>query len=677
MIYDPYESCYPPLQLSVSLEQRKNELIDASLREYMSIEMKLETDEEMSRRQQILFKIEAIFKNWVQSVAIDIMKLPIEEAENVGGQLFISGSHKLGVREPGADIDTICVAPNFCTKQHFFGTLKEILLSHPSVTDYTAAESARVPIMSFDFDGVSIDLAFARLVDNFVPAKLDVLDDNILNGVDDATVTTLNGPRVTMMIEKFINEKQFPNFLTILRIVRRWAKRRGLYGNKLGYLGGINFNLLSAFICQLYPSHQGVSPYLLLYRFFHVYGVTWKWPQPVQLNHIKPNPSNVLTPKDIWEPGPKHLMPMITPAYPASNSSFNVSIHTREIIIQEMRLAKKVLGTIIAEGGKDWDRLFEPSDFFIKYSHYLCCHIVGIDDDVHSRDWIGFVESRIRTLPQFLEGTRNSRLPLTFPIHLYPVKYPTQRSKYSICYFIGFDIDAKLLAKSVDRSVYLSERIDSFTNTRLYDPVYGFKGDRKEGCDFFVEHFSWVKGGKMLPKAVFESIGGIDEAKRRRKEKTAAEKAVAKAAKAEEEAAKAAALEKEKELEKAEGSDITDVETTAVTPDGEVAVSGKVEGAVTTAKMEVKPVIEDGVVAVVDDTKVAVSVPVVAKRKREKDTSNELVVDDSTASSKVVKVRPYNLLKIPTIDASTTATAAVTASTVPTEKIFSVSWVLL
>lgn len=109
----------------------------------MDIEMKLETDEEMSRRQKILLEIETIFKNWVKDCALNVLHLPLDEVENVGGQLFISGSHKLGVKEPGADIDTICVAPNFCTKELFFGSLKETFINHPKVTDFSAAEGAR------------------------------------------------------------------------------------------------------------------------------------------------------------------------------------------------------------------------------------------------------------------------------------------------------------------------------------------------------------------------------------------------------------------------------------------------------------------------------------------------------------------------------------------------------
>jgi poly(A) polymerase Pap1 len=100
---------------------------------------------------------------------------------------------------------------------------------------------------------------------------------------------------------------------------------------------------------------------------------------------------------------PYHVMPIITPAYPAMNSSASVSIHTRGIYIfilylyiyihiyiyiytyiyigimqQEMTRAHDIVKHIITDRGLDWGRLFESSDFFLRYPHYLCCNIVGI-----------------------------------------------------------------------------------------------------------------------------------------------------------------------------------------------------------------------------------------------------------------------------------------------------------
>lgn len=217
-----YEAVHDPISKAPPTKQDlKN---DAALKTYMDVHMQLETTAEMNRRNEILAQVKVIFCQWVRHVAVEVLHIPEEEAAEAGGELFISGSHKLGVREPNADIDTVCVAPHFVNREHFFTSLKEILLRHPDVKDLNAIDSAAIPLISFDFRGVSIDLLFAQLARNAVPKDLDILDDSILRGVDEATEKSLNGPRVTNMLTKLIPQA-FDSFLIVLRCIRKWVPR--------------------------------------------------------------------------------------------------------------------------------------------------------------------------------------------------------------------------------------------------------------------------------------------------------------------------------------------------------------------------------------------------------------------------------------------------------------------
>lgn len=358
--------------------------------------------------------------------------------------------------------------------------------------NFNAIESAAVPIMSFDIRGVNIDLLFARLNMNSVPEDINILDDKILKNLDTATEKSLNGPRVTDMIVRLV--PNYENFLVVLRCIRKWAKRRGLYGNKLGYFGGVNFNIMVAFVCQLYPN---ASPSSLLARFFRVYN-QWKWPNPIMLNRIQPNPPGEN--REVWSKDayPFHLMPIITPAYPAMNSTVSVNMHTRDVIQQEIKLANEIIQLIIREKGAHWERLFAPSDFFVKYDHYLCCNLIGVVDDTASRGWVGFVESRLRRLSDYLA----QKLPLE-TLHLLPMKFKTAKSAYSCCYFIGIRVDKTRLKE--DKTLYLDRCVDDFRKLELSR----YTGDMEEGMDFTVEHLPW----KKLPGEVFESIGGKSCAK--------------------------------------------------------------------------------------------------------------------------------------------------------------------
>ncbi|CAN0425316.1 unnamed protein product [Phaeothamnion confervicola] len=95
----------------------------------MEVNVPIESKSELGRRQQVLVAIEQQFKEWVMDVCRE--KGMLEAGGDPGGRIYTSGSYRLGIHEPGSDIDTICVAPKFCTREDFFGTLAERLRKLP------------------------------------------------------------------------------------------------------------------------------------------------------------------------------------------------------------------------------------------------------------------------------------------------------------------------------------------------------------------------------------------------------------------------------------------------------------------------------------------------------------------------------------------------------------------
>ncbi|KAJ0409021.1 hypothetical protein ATCC90586_005205 [Pythium insidiosum] len=171
------------------------------LQQYMDKNFPTESPENITRRSMILAELRATFREWVKQVCL-AKGVPEDIAADAGGQILVSGSYRLGVNEPGADIDTICVAPRHVTREDFFTTLKDIFLKNPKVSNLVAIEGAIVPILTFDYEEINIDLQIAILPRNTIPDNLNILDDNILAGVDTATEKSLNGPRVTELMIK-------------------------------------------------------------------------------------------------------------------------------------------------------------------------------------------------------------------------------------------------------------------------------------------------------------------------------------------------------------------------------------------------------------------------------------------------------------------------------------------
>ncbi|KAM4607222.1 poly(A) polymerase gamma-like isoform 2-T3 [Polymixia lowei] len=386
----------------------------------------------------------------------NVKNLPPSAASNVGGKIFTFGSYRLGVHTKGADIDALCVAPRHVERTDFFQSFFEKFKQHEEIKDLRAVEDAFVPVIKFKFDGIEIDLLFARLALQSIPDNLDLRGDSILRNLDIRCIRSLNGCRVTDEILYLVPNKE--NFRLTLRAIKLWAKRRGIYSNMLGFLGGVSWAMLVARTCQLYPNAVAAT---LVHKFFLVFS-KWEWPNPVLLK--QPEDSNLNLP--VWDPrvNPSdryHLMPIITPAYPQQNSTYNVSTSTRTIMSEEFKYGLSVTDEIL-QGKAEWSKLFEPPNFFQKYKHYIVLTASASTEENHL-EWIGLVESKIRVLVGNLE--RNEYITLA---HVNPQSFPGSKdnrneNEFVSMWFIGINFKKVENAESVN--IDLTYDIQSFTDT--------------------------------------------------------------------------------------------------------------------------------------------------------------------------------------------------------------------
>ncbi|KAI5677354.1 hypothetical protein M9H77_08304 [Catharanthus roseus] len=387
-----------------------------------------ESQKEASKRVEVLGRLDEIVKEWVKNVsrAKGFSEQLVQEAS---AKIFTFGSYRLGVHGPDADIDTLCVGPAHVTRnEDFFGELQKKLAKMPEVQELHPIPDAYVPVMKFKFDGVSIDLLYANVALMVIPEDLDLTEDSLLLNVDEQTVRSLNGCRVTDKILRLIPNIQ--NFRTALRCLRLWAKQRGVYSNVTGFLGGINWALLIARICQLYPN---ALPSMLVSRFFKIYNL-WRWPNPVMLCPIQEGSLRLNL--SFWDPirnykDRMHQMPIITPAYPCMNCSYSVSQSTLCFMKEEFQRGNCICEAIV-ENRDNWASLFKPFAFFRAYRNYLQIGISAQSDD-DMKIWKGWVESRIRLLTRKIERDTHGHL------HCRPNPGPffDHSRRYHCCYFMG------------------------------------------------------------------------------------------------------------------------------------------------------------------------------------------------------------------------------------------------
>eukprot|EP00177_Eucheuma_denticulatum_P007715 GFKZ01014036.1.p1 GENE.GFKZ01014036.1~~GFKZ01014036.1.p1 ORF type:complete len:693 (-),score=114.83 GFKZ01014036.1:99-2177(-) len=389
-------------------------------------------------REQVLVELSDLVNTWVKNVSLSL-GMPQHDAENCGARICTFGSYRLGVDGPGADIDTLVVAPRHINrKEHVFGlfpadappktsvkdiVLVDILKANPHATEVVPVPDAYVPLIKFEYRSVEIDLLFASLEMTRLTKQFNILDDTVLRHVDDSTQRSINGVRVTDAILNLVPD--ITNFRIVLRAIKFWAKKRAIYSNSLGFLGGVAWAILTARVCQLYPN---ASASHLLSRFFKLYD-KWNWSTsqqsaPVLLCSI--SHGNPPCGFKVWSPhgNHRHFMPIITPAYPSMNTTHNVSATTLANMKEEIARGLKVCETIEANADKTgdgasrgleaWQQLFMPSEFFVTFKRFLQIDVYADDQDKFQR-WKGLVESRLRFLIHRFEESGLAKYIRPFP----------------------------------------------------------------------------------------------------------------------------------------------------------------------------------------------------------------------------------------------------------------------
>mmetsp|Transcript_34533 Transcript_34533/g.46672 ORF Transcript_34533/g.46672 Transcript_34533/m.46672 type:complete len:628 (-) Transcript_34533:422-2305(-) len=403
-----YLGITPPISeaLPSAADRASNDVLHTTLQS-MNV---YESDEGAARRVEVLGTLRRYVHEWSLSEGKRKKVFEDPPPADAGAVLLTFGSYELFVHMPNADIDLLCVAPKHVTRADFFsqrqGSLYERLTADPSVSELLTVPEAYTPVVKFKIRGVAIDMLFASLGTHATipqPFEDALLEDKILSGLDEASIRSLNGARVTKSLLRLVPEPE--TFRVTLRFIKAWARARGIYSNVLGFLGGVNWAILVAFICQRYPR---ALPATLLTRFFRIYH-HWKWPTPIMLKSTHEEMQEGMG-YQVWNPKlhPRdrgHLMPIITPAYPEMNSSYNVGEPQLRSIKRELSRGVKIT-LEIEQGEATWQKLAEPHHRLLTHEHYVMVDVYA-GTKIDHKIWFGWCESRLRQLVLCLEDPPN------------------------------------------------------------------------------------------------------------------------------------------------------------------------------------------------------------------------------------------------------------------------------
>ncbi|KAL8002405.1 putative nucleotidyltransferase, class I-like, poly(A) polymerase [Plasmopara halstedii] len=406
----------------------------------------LPTPEQLSGKHLAFNELQRIVDIWLRRTLLTLSENDVNSV--VTATLLLGGSWHLKVGVAESDLDVVALMPYVITPDVFFTSMCEHLNHEESVTNLVARRQAAIPVLSFQLNGVRIDLLFARFAQNqTVPKHLPFLpgdDVEMMRDMDATSVRSLSVARVASLILELA-----PNaivFRSCLRVVRLWAKRRGVYSNKTGFLGGISWALLVCFVCQMFPRASVAS---LVHRFFSVLA-KWQWPTPILVAHTSVEGTFDRTVQ--WNPqlnirDRAHLMPIITPGFPAVNTAVNVNLSTLCVLREEFARGQRIMDDLRRRSlshPSSWTQLFAPTEVLVRYDNYVAIKL-GAPNEATLAEWSSFVASRTRKLVESLQYTTSVASLHPLPDLIRPHHETHQKDQVMGYYFIGYTVNAPLI----------------------------------------------------------------------------------------------------------------------------------------------------------------------------------------------------------------------------------------
>ena len=203
----------PPFSMDLAScsEIKENKHLVETLQSYDIFEEK----DVVYKQQVILACLTTLVNNWSENVGL----LKDERSNYV--RVIPFGSYRLGVNNKGSDIDALCLAPFYVSREDFFSTLPSELKKHPGIKYVHPIENCYVPLLKIDCDGIKIDLLFVKLSIGAIRDSLDITSDMVLHGLDNKDMRSLSGVRNTEEILNLV--PNVTNFQLALRAVKLWA----------------------------------------------------------------------------------------------------------------------------------------------------------------------------------------------------------------------------------------------------------------------------------------------------------------------------------------------------------------------------------------------------------------------------------------------------------------------
>lgn len=266
--------------------------------------------------------------------------------------------------------------------------LRDALRDDDRVEWVFVIDNAKVPIVSFLLEGCHFELQYAWLrgdLGNSAPlhphSSFDALVSvpaKALGTLDHRSLPTIKGLRdVQSFLQLVPNSELFSSTLTAVRV---WAKSRGIYSSKFGFLGGYMWNILVGHVLLANPGlGSWQEAVVTFFRTFH----DWKW--ETDTVSLKPLAHNLV--KD------KGMMKIASCSTPPTGVARNIKLPTFLLLCDELRRGARLLAD--ERDPASWSALFSGVDLFSSTCCLFACICVQSTSLEELQEWQGYVGSRV------------------------------------------------------------------------------------------------------------------------------------------------------------------------------------------------------------------------------------------------------------------------------------------
>lgn len=295
------------------------------------------------------------------------------------GSLRRMGAFYLGVQEPNAELDLVFVLPERSAIQ-----AAELL---EKLQDALPKAIRSFPQGSLNAPGLRWRAIHARHVQLFLAKEEKLNPSTSAAFAIPPSIAALYAHEVSSQILAAVPSQN--TFQDLLRVVKHWAKRRGLYGNLFGFFDGTTWALCCARVCQLHPKAVLLD---LLQSFFTLLGHS-DWSSPIALD----TGDRVAGPRV-----PGTLMQLPGNVYgPARAAHDEVSESVMRLVQRELRRAEQ----------KRVPELWAEHQFFSRHRHYIRFDFMASSDEILEK-WWAWGQQQLPELLHIFESQLDSKVSL-------------------------------------------------------------------------------------------------------------------------------------------------------------------------------------------------------------------------------------------------------------------------